>query len=214
MYFDTLCMFGLTARETSLLQKLNSPIKIQNYLDLMPVNFEKRGQTYMSPRRVLREKKMHCLEGAMLAAAALWMHGEEPLLMDLKAKGDDDHVVALYKRNGYWGAISKTNHATVRFRDPVYRTVRELALSYFHEYFSDTTGKKCLVSYSKPFNLKRFKTAWVTAEEDLHNIAEAIDDSAHLPIYPPRNMRFIRKADIMERKAGKLKQWKKSDLRT
>jgi hypothetical protein len=157
-------MFNLTKSELKILRKLNTPIKIQDFLDTLPINFEKRGDTQMSPRKVLREKKAHCIEGALLAAAALWIAGEEPLLMDLKAMPhDDDHVVALYKINGLWGAISKTNHATVRFRDPIYRTVRELALSYFHEYFLDKdskkakAGQKVLYSYSKPFNLE---TPW------------------------------------------------------
>ena len=121
-------MFGLSKKELVVFKKLNTPIKIQNFLDKIPMNWEKRGETYMSPRRALRAQNMHCLEGAVFAATALWLQGEKPLLLDLKANGDDDHVVALYKRNGYWGAISKTNHAALRFRDPVYKTIRELAL--------------------------------------------------------------------------------------
>src|SRR3954471_11918592 len=104
-------MFNLTKDELKVLRKLNTPIKIQDFLDTLPINFEKLGDTQMSPRRVLREKKAHCIEGALLAATALWLHGKEPLLLDLKAvPHDDDHVVALYKINGLWGAISKTNH--------------------------------------------------------------------------------------------------------
>lgn len=208
-------MFGLTKTELSVLKKLSTPIKIQNFLDTMPLNWEKKGETYMSPRRVLREKKMHCLEGALVAALALWLHGQKPLLLDLKADGDDDHVVALYKQNGYWGAMSKTNHASLRFRDPVYKTIRELALSYFHEYFSNRTGKKVLRSYSsKPFNVKSFGTRWITAEEDLFSIADAVDTAPHTSIFPPKNLRLIRKADAMERRAGKLIEWQRKDPRT
>src|SRR3989338_6552129 len=127
-------MFGLSKKELAIFKKLNTPIKIQDFLDKIPMNWEKKGETYFSPRRALEARKMHCLEGAIFAATALWLQGEKPLLLDLKAKGDDDHVVALYRRNGYWGAISKTNHAALRFRDPVFKTLRELAVSYFHEY--------------------------------------------------------------------------------
>ena len=208
-------MFGLSKSELKIFKKLSTPIKIQDFLDKIPKNWEKRGETYFSPRRALKAKKMHCFEGAVFAAAALWLNGEKPLLLDLKAKGDDDHVVALYKRNGYWGAISKTNHAALRFRDPVYKTIRELALSYFHEYFRNSDGKKILVSYSsKPFNLRTLGAKWITAEEDLRNIVEAIDFAPHKQIYPKKNKKFIRPADVMERRAGKIIEWKKNHPKT
>jgi len=208
-------MFGLTKQELKIFKKLNTPIKIQDFLDKIPMNWEKKGETYFSPRRALEARKMHCLEGAIFAATALWLQGEKPLLLDLKAKGDDDHVVALYRRNGYWGAISKTNHAALRFRDPVYKTIRELALSYFHEYFRNSDGKKILVSYSvKPFNLRSLGTKWITAEKDLHNVAEAIDFAPHKQIYPKKNRSLIRPADTMERRAGKIIEWKKSHPKT
>ena len=205
---------GLTESELKFLRTLSTPQKIQDYLDTLPINFEKKGETCMSPRRVLREQKAHCIEGAMLAAVALWLQGEKPLLLDLKNKGDDDHVVALYKRNGYWGAISKTNHATLRFRDPIYRTIRELTASYFHEYFLDSTGVKTLRSHSGPFSLAQYGTSWITSEEELWNIASDIDTVKHYPLFPKENMPLLRKADAMERKAGKLTEWKKSDAGT
>ena len=150
-------MFGLNKKELTILKKLTTPIKIQNFLDSIPRNSEKNGETYMSPRQVLTQNKAHCFEGALVAALALWLHNEPPLLLDLKANHiDDDHVLALYRRNNYWGAISKTNHATLRFRDPVYKTLRELALSYFHEYFENDHGKKTLRQYSaRPFDLRK-----------------------------------------------------------
>ena len=205
---------SLTRAELSFLRTLSTPEKIQAYLDTIPINFEKNGETSMSPRRVLREGKAHCIEGAMLAAVALWLQGEKPLLLDLKTKGDDDHVVALYKRNGHWGAISKTNHATLRFRDPIYKSVRELAASYFHEYFLNSNGIKVLKSHSGPFNLARYGTNWITSEDELWNIAEDIDGVKHYPLFPKTNVRFIRKADSMERKAGRLTEWKKADKGT
>lgn len=200
-------MFNLNSTELKIFKKLCTPIKIQDYLDTIPINF---GETHYSPRIMLHEMVAHCFEGALLAAAVLWYHGHEPLLLDLKAHPhDDDHVVALYRINGYWGAISKTNHATVRFRDPVYKTIRELALSYFHEYFLNKNGKKVLWSYSKPFNLKKFGTDWVTSEVDLEYLADKLDASSHLPLYPSINKRYIRKADAMERKAGALLEWRR-----
>jgi len=184
-------------------------------LDSLPRNCEKNGDTCLSPRGVLREKKAHCIEAALLAAAALWFHGEEPLVMDFRASKEDyDHVVALYKINGYWGAISKTNHVGLRWRDPVYKTIRELAMSYFHEYLHDTTHKKTLREYSRPINLKKFGVEWITVEENLFDLAQKIDDAFHFPIAPKKNLRLIRPADKMERKANKLVEWRKKDPRT
>jgi hypothetical protein len=205
----------LTREEKAVLAKLNTPIKIQDFLDKLPINFEKQGETYYSPRKVLRLGKAHCLEGAVVAAAALWLQGERPLLMDLKSTdGDDDHVVALYKRNGRWGAISKTNHATLRFRDPIYVNARELAASYFHEYFLSSTGIKTLESYSRPFSLLRLGTSWVTDEEDLHTLVDKLDSSPHFPLFPRANSKYIRKADSMERKAGAITEWSTRDQGT
>lgn len=207
--------FGLNKEEIKILKRLNTPIKIQDFLDSLPFNFEKKGETYNSPRLVLKTNKAHCMEGALLAATALWINGEEPIILDLRViHPDTDHIVTLYKRNGLWGAISKTNHATVRFRDPIYKTIRELALSYFHEYFWDLDGKKVLRQYSKPFNLRRLGTNWITSTENLHYIAQAIDDSYHYDLYPKSQQKFIRNADKMERLAGSLKEWQKSDPRT
>ena len=208
-------MFGLNKSHFKLFKSLNTPIKIQNFLDSLPQNFEKKGETYMSPERALHANKAHCIEAALIAATALWINGKEPLLMDLKAYPHDmDHVIALYKLNGYWGAISKTNHATVRFRDPIYRTLRELALSYFHEYFLDTNGKKTLKAYSAPVNLKRFGKKWINDKEDLWDIAHALDRAKHFPLVPKKNAKYIRKADHMEKKSGGFIEWKRSDPRT
>lgn len=209
--------FGLTRKEERILHQLSTPIKIQDFLDKLPMNWEKKGDTHMSPRRALREGKAHCIEGALLAATALWLVGEPPLIMNLSARfgrGDDDHVVALYKRGGYYGAISKTNHVTLRFRDPIYRTPRELALSYFHEWFINETGEKVLECYSKPLNLKRLGTDWITTEKDLWNIADALSVLPHYNLVPKGNWRFVRKADAMELKAGKLIEWPRSNSRT
>jgi hypothetical protein len=197
--------FDLTTEELEILRSLST----------LPINHEKKGETCMSVRRVLREQKAHCIEGAFLAAAALWLRGEAPLLLDLKTiKGDDDHVVALYKRGGRWGAISKTNHATLRFRDPIYKTVRELATSYFHEYFINNTGMKTLRSHSGAFSLKPFGTSWITKEEDQWDLAYLLDTAPHFPLFPRGSEHYLRPADPMERKAGEIIEWESKNPKT
>ncbi|HSE56795.1 MAG TPA: hypothetical protein VLB02_01785 [Candidatus Paceibacterota bacterium] len=202
-------MFTLTKEETAIFKQLKTPAKIQDFLNSLPFNFELKGETCRSPRRVLQHKTAHCLEGALFAAAALWFHGHKPLLLDLKStKKDFDHVVALFKKDGCWGAISKTNHAVLRYREPIYKTVRELALSYFHEYFLDD-GSKTLRSFSRPLSLKQFGTSWITAEEDLWDIGATLDDAPHSPILTPSAIKNLRKADKVEIEAGKITEYKK-----
>ncbi len=174
------------------------------------MNWEREKETLQSPQRVLETTTAHCIEGALLAAVALWIRGEKPLIMNLSARegrGDVDHVVTLYKRGDRWGAISKTNHATIRFRDPVYKTLRELALSYFHEWFLNSTGEKTLECYSRPYNLSTLDTAWITSKEDLWHIAEALGSAPHTFLVPKGNWKHVRRADSMELKAGRLEEW-------
>lgn len=194
--------------EQRIFSKLTTPAKIQDFINRIPINFEKNGETCMSPRRVLREQKAHCMEGAMLAAAILEFHGHKPLVLDLVAKRpDDDHVVALFQVKNYFGAISKTNHAVLRYREPIYKTVRELALSYFHEYFTHD-GKKTLRTYSHPINLKQFDALqWRTTEKDLFAIPRGMDKLPHHKFLESWHARGLRKADVIEIKAGKLVDW-------
>jgi len=201
--------YGLTGREYAVLRRLDSPKKIQDFLEGFPINFEPEGDTCLSPRRVLRERRAHCIEGAMLAALALHIHGHPPLLLDLEAaKHDFDHVVALFKKNGRWGAISKTNHAVLRYREPVYASVRELALSYFHEYF-DAKGRKTLRTFSRPFDLRRLDDAWMTSEEDVWEVPEALCSVPHQSILTRSQISGLRRADPIERQAGELVQFTK-----
>lgn len=198
----------MTPEIFSVVSKLSTPQKIQEYLDSIPFNFEKNGETCMSPLRVLANKKAHCIEGAMLAAYALMVHGHRPLLLNLKVKKSDvDHVVALYKVGEFWGAISKTNHAVLRYRDPVYSTIRELALSYFHEYFLPTTGEKTLLGYSRPVSMKRFGTRWPVRDDDMWDIAEYIYDAQVTPIAPQENMKYLKNASTIERKVSGIQEW-------
>jgi hypothetical protein len=193
-------------KEFEVLKKLDTPIKVQDFIEALPINFERGGDTCRSPLMTLRAGKAHCMEGALLAAAAFWCHGERPLLLDLKTGRDDEsHVVALFKRHGRWGAVSKTNHAVLRYRDPVYRTLHELAMSYFHEYFLDN-GRKTLKSYSKPFDLLKYKSDWLTNKKHLWGLIDVLDRSPHISIIPRGTK--LRSADPIERKAGKLVQWR------
>jgi hypothetical protein len=218
MYRDKILPL-LSPNERQLLKKLSTPQKIQNYLEALPQNFSKSsGETCRSFRRIVREKdtkrgksKAYCFEGAVFAATALAYHGREPLLMDLQTTDDDeDHVVALFKEGDLWGAVSKTNNPVLRWRDPVYKSVRELAMSYFHEYFLYTTGKKTLRAYSKPFNLSKYKPeAWVTAEDSLDWLAEELDASPHLPVVPKSFIKKLRPATKLERKILDLEDWRR-----
>ena len=197
-------------KEFRILKKLDTPVKIQNFLDKMKINFEEKGDTSFSPLAVLKKKMCHCTEGAVLAALALRIHGHPPLVLDFTAnRYDFDHVVALFQKNGKWGAISKTNHAALRYREPIYSSIRELAMSYFHEYIDDQ-GRKNLRSYSPPVNLKRFdKFDWMTTREEINYIPEYLAEVRHFPILNRKQIKNLRKADKIEIQAGKLVEWKK-----
>ncbi|MCX6820235.1 MAG: hypothetical protein NT019_03085 [Candidatus Adlerbacteria bacterium] len=198
----------LSPAETALFKRLSSANKIQDFLDEMPINFEYQGDTIYSPRQVVAQGKAHCIEGALLAAVVLAYHGQRPLLLDLQTLPyDDDHVVALFKENGYWGAISKTNHAILRWRDPVYKTVRELAMSFFHEYYMND-GVKTLRAFSRPFDLRRYAPGdWVVSEAPLERIAEELDDSPHFPILQGITKKSLRKASLAECKILDVVEW-------
>jgi hypothetical protein len=163
---------------------------------------------------VLRARRAHCIEGAMLAACALWVHGEPPLLMDMRAVRDFDHVVALFRRRGRWGAISKTNGVGLRWRDPVYRSLRELAMSYFHEY-ANRRSHKTLREYSLPFDLRRVDPAvWVAGEKNAWSVAETLDELRHFPLVNRHHMKSVTRRDPFERRAGGLLQYRARKARS
>ena len=193
---------GLTPAEHAVLERLDSPHKIQEFVSSLRSNFEVGGQTCLSVREVLKQRRAHCIEGAMLAACALWVHGEPPLLLDLQAERDYDHVVALFRRNGCWGAISKTNPPVLRWRDPVYRSLRELAMSYLHEY-ANRRGHKTLRRYSRPLDLRRIDPGvWVTNGKNCWDVAEALDDLPHYALINAKQARLLRRRDPLERHIG------------
>src|SRR3989338_9549568 len=179
-------MFSFTKNEITLIKKLNTPAKVQDYLNGLQFNFEKGRETLRSPLFALRAKRAHCFEGALLGAYILSQHGFRPFLMHLKAQKEDyDHVVVPFKIGKFWGALSKTNHAVLRYREPVYGNIRELAMSYFHEYFLNN-GQKTLRQYSALLNLNMVKKLasptggnWATSEKDLWSIDKALDKVKH-----------------------------------
>lgn len=199
---------GLTRAEFAVLQRLDTPRRIQDFVYGLKQNFEVGGETCLTVREVLRTRRAHCIEGAMLAACAFWVHGEPPLLLDMRAVNDFDHVVALYRRHGHWGAISKTNGVFLRSRDPVYRDLRELAMSYFHEY-TNRRNHKTLREYSLPCDLRRFDPkVWVCGEKGAWDVAAALDDVRHFRLVTGRHLRLVTPRDAFERRAGALSQYR------
>jgi hypothetical protein len=191
--------FGLSPQDLRTLRALKSPARIQKFIDALEYQY---AHTAWSPQRVLRERKGHCLEGAILAAAALRVNGYPPLLMDLEAVHDDDHVVAVYRERGLWGGIAKSNFAGLRFRAPVYRTVRELAMSYFEDYYN-LRGERTLRAYSRPVNLARLdRQHWMTAEEDVWFVPEALIAAKHYSLLRDKVARALPRLDRRSFEAG------------
>ena len=200
---------GLTPAEFAVLRRLDTPRKIQEFLYGLRQNFEVDGDTCRTVRAVLRLRAAHCIEGAMLAACALWVHGEPPLVMDMRAERDFDHVIALFRRHGRWGAISKTNGVFLRWRDPVYGSLRELAMSYFHEY-TNRRDHKTLREYSVPFDLRRIDPrVWVSGEKNAWAVAETLDEIRHFKLVDARHLRAVTRRDPFERQAGNLLQYRR-----
>jgi hypothetical protein len=200
---------GLDPAEYGLLRRLDTPQKIQAFVHGLRQNFELDGDTCRPVRSVLRARRAHCIEGAMLAACAFWVHGEPPLLLDMRAVRDFDHVVALYRRHGRWGAISKTNGIGLRSRDPVYRTLRELAMSYFHEY-TNRRDHKTLREYSLPYDLRRVDPkVWVSGEKNAWEVPERLDELRHFKLVNRRHLKAVSRRDPFERLAGRLLQYRR-----
>jgi len=190
-----------TAEERALLHGLDSPWKVQEFLDSLSYTTDKQTR---SPRRVMRERCAHCTEGAFFAAAALYFHGHPPLVLDLRAVNDDDHVIAIYKERGHIGAVAKSNFSTLRFREPIYRTYRELALSYFEVYYN-TLGEKSLRAYSRPLDLRAFNhREWMTMDEDLQWLSARLDMLRHYPLIDEEMARRLQPVDRRLYEAGLL----------
>ncbi|HAF09207.1 MAG TPA: hypothetical protein DCK98_03895 [Chloroflexi bacterium] len=175
-------MQEFTPAETRKLRSLKTPYGIQRFLDALPYHL---ATTAWSPRRVLHERTAHCLEGAIFAAAALRAIGRPPFIVDFEAEGDTDHVLAVFKERGHWGAVAMSNYTGCRYREPVHRTLRELAISYFDVYFN-LRGDRSLRTYSRPVALRRFDDRhWMTSEQDLWFIPEHLLVIAHTRLVTP-----------------------------
>jgi hypothetical protein len=192
-------MENFTPTELRKLRSLKNPYGIQRYLDDMPYHL---ADTSFSPRLVLHENTSHCFEGAMLGAAALRANGYPPLILDLEAEHDTDHVIAIYKERGHWGAIAKSNYTGCRYREPVYRTLRELSLSYFEVYFN-LRRERTLRTFSRPVNLDRFDNKnWMTTEQPLWFIAEYLFTIHHTPLLKAGQAKKLHRLDDRSFRAG------------
>ncbi len=194
-------MDAFTPKELRFLKSLHNPAKIQIFLDQIPYHL---ADTAYSPRLVMRHRTAHCLEGAVFAAAALRVNGFPPLILDLEAVNDTDHVIAVFKQNGAWGAIAASNYPGCRFRAPIHRTLRELALSYFNDYFN-RRRERTMRTYSRAVNLKKFDSKnWMTTEEPIWFIAEHLVEIPHTKLLTPKMERTLTRIDELSFKAGTL----------
>jgi hypothetical protein len=187
--------------ELAVLRQLASPEAVQDFLDGLPYNDQ---ITCRSPRRVLRDRRAHCMEGALFAAAALERLGHPPRLLDLCAEHDDDHILALFRRDGCLGAVAKSNFTGLRYRAPVFRTLRELVLSYFQDYYNPS-GEMTLRGYTRPLDLRTRRFGeWRTREDDLDEIGDHMDTLPRVTLVTPEQARLLRPAPAAEMEAGLL----------
>ncbi len=201
--------WGFSPAELRKLRSLKDPYGIQRYLDAMPYHLE---DTAWSPRRVLRENTSHCYEGALFAAAALRANGYPPLLLDFESVHDTDHVIAIYRVDGCWGAVAKSNFTGCRFREPVHRSLRELAISYFNLYFN-LRGERTLRTFSRPVNLKRFDHLdWMSSQKPVWFVAEYLLTIFHYRLISQAQAKRLHRVDgrlfraeCLERAVKKLK---------
>lgn len=197
---------GLPRPLAARLAALRTPERIQDFINAIPWNHESDGPTARSVVATLQAGRAHCVEAAFVAACSLWLAGEPPLLMDMGAEGDVDHVVALFRRDGRWGAISKSNSPFLRYRDPIHRSLRELAISFFSQYVKGR--RKTLRTYSVAVDLRRFDPAiWVTHRGFCHTAVDALTSARHFRLLPPRMRRPLRPIDVIEDRSNQLKEF-------
>jgi hypothetical protein len=190
-----------TKEEIKFLKTMSDPDKIQGFLDSIDYN---PNPECRSPRWVIRKRSAHCFEGALFSAACLEFMGYKPLLVDMRAWNDDDHVIAVFQKNGHWGSVAKSNFTTLRYREPVYRSIRELVMSYFDFYFN-LNGEKSLRSYSRPLDLSVFRSRnWATTDEDLEFIGDKLDSLRHYPVVSDTMIKGLFRASAISLKAGML----------
>lgn len=192
---------SLNARERKRLAPLTTPVQIQAFLDAIPYSTEDR---YRCPLSVLRDRVAHCYDGALFAAAMLRRLGHPPLLVNLFAYRDDEHLLAVFRRAGGWGALAKSNFVGLRYREPVYRTLRELIMSYFEDYYN-IEGLRSLRSYTRPLNLRVFDHLnWPIDDAAPHYIAQRLDRLRRIPLLTPRMIARLSPLDKRSYEAGML----------
>jgi hypothetical protein len=190
-----------TKAELDLLKALRTPALVQGFLDSIPYSSD---AFYRCPRRVMADRVAHCFDGALFAAAAMRRLGFPPRLIDMRSVRDDDHIIAPFRVGGAWGAVAKSNYVGLRYREPVYRSLRELVMSYFEPYYN-TEGERSLRAYSVPVDLRRFDAlCWITQDSGLDAVAERLDDARHYPILTPAMVRRLSKVDRRSYEAGML----------
>jgi hypothetical protein len=192
---------GLDDAERGLLLGLDSPARIQAFLDSVPYSSD---PFYRCPRRVLRDRRAHCFDGALVAAAALRLLGHPPLVVDLYAERDDDHMLALWQRDGCWGAIAKSNFAGLRFREPIYQSLRELVMSYFEDFYN-VLGEKSLRGFTVPLDLSRLDgLAWMETDDGLDAVAQRLDALDRTPVLTAGMVAGLSRLDARSLAAGML----------
>lgn len=190
---------ALTARELRVFRGFKSPRHIQDFLDGIAYSTD---PVYRSPRSVLRDRKAHCFDGALFAAASLRFLGYPPLIIDLLAENDDDHLLAVFRDDGLWGAVAKSNFTGLRFREPIHRTLRELVLTYFEQFFN-TRGAKSLRRFTRPLNLAKLDALrWMTSDEQLEIIVEQVDAGRQTAIVPSHLLPRLARVDRRSFEAG------------
>jgi len=205
---------GLSRDQARKLAALRSPARIQDFVNELDWNREPDGPTARSVAGVLEAGNAHCVEAAFVAGASLWLAGKPPLLMDFAAaRGDVDHVVALFRHRGHWGAISKSNSPNLRYRDPIYRSLRELAISFFPQYLNGR--RKTLRSYSVTIDLRRFdSTLWVTKPGFCHEVVDALTGARHFDILPSGGAASLRPLDMVEVRGNEVEDYPQSNDQT
>ncbi|MBI2263841.1 MAG: hypothetical protein HYU64_01500 [Armatimonadetes bacterium] len=174
------------------LRALSSPKKLQEFVESLAYNLEEERETAFSPRRVLEERKAHCLEAAVFAACALRFQGRPPLLVDLRAVRDEDHVICVFQSDGRWGSVAKSKFTGLRSRDPVYKSLRELVLSYFEGYYN-LAGEKTLREYSIPLDLRCFDSKGWMSRDEIWFISDALEEVRHYKLFGEKCAKNLRR---------------------
>ena len=197
----------LTGRERSRIDRISSPHGIQELLDSLAYSTD---ACYRSPLRSIRDGRAHCYDGAVLGAALLRRIGYPPLILNMFANGrDDEHLIAPFLRRGAWGAVAQSNVVGLRYREPIHRSIRELIISYFEQYFN-TASEKTLRKYTRPINLAQFdRQHWMSDDRAMDLIADRLEQLRRVPILSRGMIAGLARVDPLSYRAGMLGSVKK-----